>query len=125
MSKEMWIYSDNEELYWEYSDEFDSKEDAIESAKEDDEIEDGYFYVGRKVEPTVCGIDLDYMLENIAENTTFGLDGYGEDFLMYVKSKHYEELEEAINEIFYNWIEKYNYRPTWFLVEDVEEIEIK
>lgn len=125
MSKDKWIYSENEELYWEFSDEFKSKEDAIESAKEDDEIEENFIYVGRKVAPTVCGVDLDRMLENIAENTTFGLDGFGEDFLMDVKNEHYEELEEAINEIFFYWLEKYNYKPTWFLVEDVEQITIK
>lgn len=125
MSNERWIYSENEELYWEYSEEFDSREEAIESAQDDDEIEEDYIYVGKKVEPTVCGVDLDYMLENIAENTTFGLDGFGDDFLMDVKKEHYEELEESINEIFYKWLEKYNYKPTWFVVEDVNYVKIK
>lgn len=54
MSKDKWIYSENEELYWEFSDEFDSKE----------------------------------------------------------------------NEIFFEWIKKYNYEPYWFEVIDVESVDL-
>lgn len=36
--KENWIYSESQDLYWGLSDEFDTKEDAIEGAKKDREI---------------------------------------------------------------------------------------
>lgn len=63
----------------------------------------------------MCGIDLDYMLENVSINSTIGLeDGVGDDFLMNIQKEHFDELEESINEIFFSWIKKYDYKPNWF-----------
>lgn len=123
--KDVWLYSESEDLYWELSEEFDSKEDAIYAAKHDDELEhNNSIFVGKKTQPIVCGIDVDYLLENVSINTTIGLDGFGDDFLMNVKKEHFEELENKFNEIFFEWIKKYNYEPDWFEVEDVELIEL-
>lgn len=125
VSKDKWIYSENEELYWELSDEFDSKEDAIESAKEDEEIEGESIFVGKKVPGRVCGVDIDYILENVLLHSTDGLeDGIGEDFLMNVEKEHIDELEDKFNEIFFEWIKKYNYEPDWFEVIDVESVDL-
>lgn len=125
MKKDRWIYSESEDIFWEYSDEFDSKEEAIESAKDDDEIENNGVYVGKKVEPSISDIDLDLLLENVALNSTIGCeDGVGDDFLMNIKKEHYNELEKSINEIFFNWIKKYGYQPDWFIVENIEYVDL-
>lgn len=122
--RDKWIYSKEEDLYWEYSEEFDTKEDAIEAAKQDDEIEKNVF-VGRKVPAIIQGIDIDSLLEEISENATLGLDeGCGEDFLMNVSKKHIDELEENLNKVFFDWMAKYNYSPDWVLIEDIELIEL-
>lgn len=124
-TKEIWVYAESEEDNWGYSDEFESKEDAIECAKEDEDLEsEGYVYVGRVVKPTVCAIDVDMVIENIAENTTIGLEnGMGDDFLSNIKKEHYEELEKDLNAVFFKWLEKYNYGPTWTEVVDIECLE--
>lgn len=121
---EKWIYSEREDLYWEYSEEFDTKEQAIESAKEDEEIECSTVFIGKKTEPAICGIDIDSILENIAEGSTIGLDGYGEDFLEDISKEHLDELEDKLNNVFLEWMNKHNYNPTWFEVIDVEEVDL-
>jgi hypothetical protein len=121
--KEKWIYSKREDLYWEYSEEFDTKEKAIESAKDDEEI-DGYVFVGKKIPVKAQDIDVDNLLENVAINTTDGFDDYADGFLENVSKEHFDELEEKLNNVFFEWMNKHNYNPDWFKVVDIEEIEL-
>lgn len=123
-NNEKWIYSESQDLYWGYSEEFDTKEKAIEAAKEDREIECSTIFVGMKVAPTVCDIDVDSMLENIAMNTTERFDDYADGFLENVSSEHFDELEEKLNNVFLEWMSKYDYNPNWFEVVEIEEVEL-
>lgn len=122
-NKEIWIYSERKDLYWEYSEEFNTIDEAIKCAKADDEIED-YVFVGKKTPARICDIDVDSLLENIAENTTDGFDEYADGFLENVTKEHFDELEEKLNNVFLEWVNKYNYNPTWFEVIDIKEIEL-
>lgn len=122
--KEIWLYNDNENSNWAFSEEYRSKEEAIEAAKKDKELETNTIFVGKKVAPRVAGINIDSILEEIVINSTFGLeDGVADDFLNDISREHYEELEEKLNDIFFDWLKKYDYEPKWFEVENIEKIE--
>lgn len=122
--KEKWIYSESEDLYWECSETFDTKEKAIEAAKKDREIESSTIFVGIKVAPTVCDIDVDSLLENIAINTTERFDDCADGFLENVSSEHFDELEEKLNNVFLEWMNKHDYNPNWFEVVGIEEVDL-
>lgn len=55
-------------------------------------------------------------------NTTDGFGDYADDFLNNIAKEHFEELEEKLNDVFSEWLNKYSYEPTWFEVKEVEEI---
>lgn len=80
------------------------------------------FQVGRQVEVTPVGIDTDSVLENIAENLQSEVVEVADDYLLDVTKEHQEELEEKLNEVLFDWMKKNNYEPTFYTIEDVEEI---
>lgn len=43
---------------------------------------------------------------------------------MNVSKEHFDELEGKLNDVFFEWMNKHNYNPTWFEVEDIEEVEL-
>lgn len=48
-----------------------------------------------------------------------------EDYLDDVTTEHLLELEEQLNEVFYKWQEKYNYKPTFYRVISEEIINVE
>lgn len=122
----MWLISPDGDDWCTFDDEeFETKESAIESAKEWEELEDG-FYVGKKVKVCIAPSNVNDILDQIAIDTQKGFEeDYMGGFLQNVKKKHLEELDEKINNIILDWIDKYNYNPKWYWVEEIEFIEIK
>lgn len=118
-SCDLWLYSNNEESF--YSDTFYTKDSAIQAALEDEEMED-VFYVGKQSPVNISGVNVSTILENVAENTAQGFDGFGDDYLEDVKGEHMRELEDALDEVLFKWIEKYNYKPDWYEIVDIEMI---
>lgn len=123
-----WMYQFGESEIWRGED-FDSKEEAIKAAleeiKEDETLKYSNLYVGQKESVSVAGIDIDLLLENVAENTTCEVGEVGEDFLMYVSKEEQEELEEKLNKVFLEWVEKYKYNPDFFKIVNIEEVVAK
>lgn len=127
--KNKWMYQIGESEIWSNSSKFDTKEDAVSEGRKEVLSENKtmqedaymYFYVGmvEKVDPT--GVDVDWMLENIAENTADGME-VGEDYLCDVTKEHQEELEGKLNEVLFSWMEKYKYNPTFFRIVNIEKI---
>lgn len=119
-----WVYSTNEEIF--RSDEYPSKEEAIQAAKED-LTWDGYtpaFYVGQiKFVPLPLGVDIDGMLENISVSVYDEVGEVAEDYLNDVTKEHRSELEEKVNEVVQEWMEKHKYKPNFFSVTNVEKID--
>lgn len=115
----LWLYSNNEESF--YSDTFYTKDSAIQAALEDEEIED-VFYVGKQSPVNISGVNVSTILEYVAENTAQGFDGFGDDYLEDVKAEHMSELEDALDEVLFKWIDKYNYNPDWYEIKDIEMI---
>lgn len=124
--EETWLYCDDDSFV--DCNEYSSKEDAIAGAMEDEDIEESFF-IGRKVPAKISPlrIDIDKMLERVAEDTTYGLDismdiDYS-DFLENVSEEHKNELKKEMNRTFLKWLYKNGYEPRWFEIEDIEIIE--
>ncbi|MBH0311948.1 hypothetical protein I7E32_16370 [Alcaligenes faecalis] len=120
-----WCYSFNEEYF---HGEFDSREEVIKEAIEENK-DYNYKYkvcqIGKSTEAPTPGIDVTSLLENIVNEAIQDLpDGVGNEYLDNVTKEHAEELEEELNEVLHKWFEKYGYKPTWFVVNDFEEIEL-
>lgn len=121
-----WMYNLGGSEIW-IGEEFDTKEQAIKFAKkeiEEDDLGVTNFEVGQITEATVSGVDIDLLLENVAENTTCEIGEIGDDYLDDVTKEDREELEESLNEVLFKWIHKHNYEPSFFKIENIENIEL-
>lgn len=121
-----WTYSFDEEHY---TGKFDSREEAIKEAKEIDEDykgnAEGRFWVGKVQKVFPSGVQIDTILEDVAENTAVNSSSYpeyGQGYLDYVDSEHVRELEQSLNDVLFSWMDKHKYNPDWFEVVDVEEV---
>lgn len=104
---------------------YNSREEAIEEGRKD------AIYYGKKnfkigiiEEVPNFGVDAEGVIEDI-QNDMYGEMGeVAENYLDDVTKEHLSELEDQLNEVFYKWQEKYNYKPTFFKVISEEIIEI-
>ncbi|MCE4722121.1 hypothetical protein LVU47_07970 [Clostridioides difficile] len=125
MDKDVWLYSWDDEYF--ASDEYESKEEAIEAAKE--ELKRfGEFgrlvYVGKKEEVNIPNIDAEKALERVQDRIDDEFGGYGEDWFENIHVKDILILENRISEVFKKWIDEFGYKPYWFVVTDTKEIEL-
>lgn len=105
---------------------FDSKEEAIKEANSEAiEYDKDTFRIGIIEEVFNYGIDVDDALERINAITYDEVGEVAEDYLYDVTKKHKEELQDKLNEVFYKWQEKYNYKPTFYKVISEEVVEVK
>ena len=129
-----WMYEISDGSVW-TGEKFDTKEECIENGRvaleayNKDRINTNgtkrdMFRIGQVEKVLPSGVDVDFILENVAENTTIDTLEVGEDYLMDVKREHEEELEEKLNEVLFDWIDKYGYNPDFFKIVNVEEIKI-
>ncbi|ACA57392.1 hypothetical protein N494_18780 (plasmid) [Clostridium botulinum A2B7 92] len=124
-----WMYSLIDSEIW-IGEEFNTKEQAIEAGRkealenQEQAFCNDYFNIGQIVEVSPCGVDVDFILENVAENTADGMEA-GENYLMDVDTEHQRELEKQINEVLFAWMDKYGYRPDFFKIENIEKIDLK
>ena len=119
-----WMYNLTGDEIWSGED-FDTREEAIEEGKGEaiaDELDS--FEIGQCEYVAPSGVDIDYILENVAENTTEEVGEVGEDYLNDVTSKHSEELEEKLNEVLFAWMKKHKYEPNFFQIKNTERIEL-
>ncbi|HBG2116800.1 hypothetical protein ACRVX5_11730 [Clostridioides difficile] len=126
MQKDVWLYSWDDEYF--ASDEYESKEEAIEAAKE--ELRRfGEFgrlvYVEKKEEVNIPNIDAEEALESVQNEIDNEFGGYGEDWFENIHVEDILILENRISEVFKKWIDEFGYKPYWFVVTDIEEIELK
>lgn len=128
-----WMYDFNNSEMWTGS-QFDTKEKAIEEGKadltNDNRIRERQglkpikeFYIGKTTAVNACGVDVDNILEDVAENTVDGLEA-GEDYLCDITEEHSKELEQKLNDVLFAWMEEHGYEPDFFTIEDVEKITI-
>lgn len=105
---------------------FDTKEEAIEEGNSEAiEYNKNTFRIGIAEEVYNFGIDIDRVIEDIAETTYSEVGEVAEDYLDDVTTEHRLELERELNEVFYKWQERHNYKPTFYRVVSEEVIQVK
>lgn len=105
---------------------FNSREEAVEEATKEALIDDiKRFKIGQCKEAFNYGIDVEDALERINAIMYDEVGEVAEDYLYDVSKDHKEELEEKLNEVFYAWQEKYNYKPYFYTISDEEIIEVE
>jgi hypothetical protein len=71
--------------------------------------------IAEKIKPSICDfINIDDMVDRIAENAYDDGGEYAEDYLYNLPSEQREELERNINTVLLDWAKKYNHEPNWF-----------
>jgi len=124
-----WTFSTSEE-YFNECEYYDTKEEAIEAAKEyyDEDHEDyGYtFYVGQIEAIKMRADDLaDVVIEHIQQDH-FDNDGeFGQEYLDNVTKDHLRELDHQLEKLLNDWADKYGYQPKHFFVRNIEAIEVE
>ncbi len=113
---------DDEIWYIDYEG-YKTKEEAIKDGLIMIDEETG-FRVGRIVPCGMSGIDTDRVIE-YAQNELYDKVGEcAETYLNDITTEQEKELEEALNNAFYEWHKKHNLFPTCFTVEEEEYISI-
>ncbi|EGT4600684.1 hypothetical protein DFW26_14650 [Clostridioides difficile] len=118
--KDVWLYSKDRGYF--DSDEYESKEAAIKGA-----VKDGItkiVYVGKKEEAYIPCVDAENILDYVQDRIDDEFGEFGESWSSYIKDEDEKTLDDRLNEVFENWINEFGYKPYWYMVVDVEEIEI-
>ncbi|BDR74219.1 hypothetical protein K144316041_p20580 (plasmid) [Clostridium tetani] len=105
---------------------FNSKEEVIKKASSK-AVKCGLsaFKIGIIEEAPNCEIDVDDILERANEIMYDEVGEVAEDCLYDVTKEHKEELQDKLSKVFYEWQEKYNYKPTFYKVISEEIIKVK
>ncbi len=118
--------ADNETWSTDYEG-YETKEEAIKDGSRmvNEGTEEGSaFRVGRIIPCEISGIDTERVIEYAQDRLYDEVGEYGETYLEDVTEEQEKELEEALNNVFYEWHKKHNLFPTCFTVEDEEYVSI-
>lgn len=118
-----WIWDTSDEVF-RPSDYFNTKEEAIEDAKaQEDEGE--VVYVGQVTDPiTSVNIDVDNILEMISDQMYEEVGEAAEGYLDRVEQAAFTELESRLNDTLMEWMEEFNYKPDFFKVGNIEGVKL-
>ncbi|MCC0627735.1 MULTISPECIES: hypothetical protein [unclassified Clostridioides] len=124
-NKEIWLYSWDDEYF--ESDEYESKEKAVEAAKEELERIGDFeenVYVGKREDVSLPRIDIEDTVERVQELIDDEFGECGEGWITRIEDEDIKILDNELNEVFSKWIDEFGYKPTWFKITDVEEIKL-
>ena len=105
---------------------FDTKEDALEEARNEMQTDDSYsgdevIWVGKVKTFTPVVSVADELLYELQDQAYDEAGYYSEEWLDNVKKKDQDELDNAIQGCFMEWLEKHpEYKPEFFTIEDSE-----
>ncbi|BFN03892.1 hypothetical protein [Clostridium tetani] len=123
-----WIaeITDTDNEIWSTDIEGDSREDVIadgmEYAKEEGLAS---FRIGRRIQVGIPTINVDSILDNAYEQLYDEVGEAAEGFLNNVSTEQGQELENKLDEVFYNWVKKHKLEPTCYTIVDDEIIEVQ
>lgn len=128
MNNENWVIelteTDNE--IWHPDEEgFATREEAIEIGTEMAK-KDGLksFRIGRRVDVGIPNLDTEDIIERLQDQIYDEVGEVGEDYLDNVTEEHQNELEEKLNEVFYQWSVQHGYAPSCYHIYDEEVIRL-
>lgn len=82
------------------------------------------FRIGESIPTGVPTLDIDNILEDAYYQVYNEVGECAEGFLDDVTSEQQKELEDKLNEVFYNWVKKYNLEPTCYTIINDKTITI-
>ena len=106
---------------------YETKEEAIKDGLRmviEGTEEGSAFRVGRIVPCEISGIDTDRVIEYAQGELYDKVGECAETYLNDITTEQEKELEEALNNVFYEWHKKHNLFPTCYIVEDEEYVSI-
>lgn len=88
--------------------------------------EDGLcsFRIGQKIPSVSPRIDVDLLLDNACDQLYDEVGEVSEGFLDDVTKEQQDELDEQLNEVFSNWMNKYKFEPKCYTIINDEIIKI-
>lgn len=119
-----WVYSTSMDIF-QTNDFFDTKEQAAEAGKADLTWngECPPFYVGQADNANFSlYVDPDDVLENIAQNVYEEVGEVAEDYLQHIDKDHLKILEKELNNVVHQWMDKFDYKPDFFKVVNIEKV---
>lgn len=126
--KEDWIVelTESDSEIWSSDIDCNSREEAIEEGMKASK-EDGLqsFRIGRQENCSMAHIYADSIIENAQEQLYDEVGEVSETYLECVTKEQEKELEEALNDVFYNWHKKHRLFPSCYKIFDDEIIEVK
>lgn len=105
---------------------FDTKEEALKEARNEVKSDDSYsgdevIWVGKVKTFTPVVSVADDLLYDLQDQAYDEAGYYAEDWLDDVKKEDQDELDNAIQSCFMEWLEKHpEYKPEFFTIEDSE-----
>lgn len=127
MSKD-WIVmlTEKEQDIWWSDIDCENRKEAIRLGREQAK-EDGLksFYIGSQTMCSLSTIYADNIIEDAQEQLYDNVGEVAETYLEGVTKEQQKELEDKLNEVFYEWHKKHNLFPTCYMVENSEKIEIE
>lgn len=113
---------------WSYCEEFSSREEAIEGGKELAKEEGmNSFEIGKQNLVGIPVIDADDILTGLIDQVYNECDEHAESYEVKIDSitkEQYEELEDALNNVIFDWHKKHGINPNCFYISNFEIIEI-
>ena len=106
---------------------YESKDEAIKEGIKmvvEDAEGGNKFRVGKIVACGMSRIDADRVIEDAQDRLCDEVGECGETYLDDVTEEQEKELEEALNNVFYEWHKKHNLFPTCYKIEDEEYITV-
>lgn len=82
------------------------------------------FRVGRIAPCEISGIDTDRVIDYARDRLYDEVGEFAEAYLNDITTEQEKELEEALNNVFYEWHKKHNLFPTCYTIEDEEYVSI-
>jgi len=126
--KEEWIVELTEKDYDVWSSDIDcsSREEAIQKGMKyakDEGLKS--FRIGETIPCGIPCIDVDWLLEKAQDQLYDVVGESAETYLDDITKEEIKELDEQLNEIFYQWHKKHKLEPTCYQVINDEVIEVK
>jgi uncharacterized protein YegP (UPF0339 family) len=122
-----WQYQLTNSEIWGTSEDYDTKEDAIKYGREeakDTEYETDYFDVGQIEKYVPCGIDVDDVLDRLVDDAYDEVGEVSDGYLSVITKEQENELEEKLNQVLNEWMEKHSLIPSFYKIVNVEKVEV-
>lgn len=117
-----WMFAPTGAEIWNYGDQYDSKEDAIEAGREYFGDANSNFEVGQVAPVDVAMISADFVLDNVAENVYEEVGEVADDLFVHTPKEDVDLLDNMLNSAFKQWMKQTNNEPEFYRIVDRQDV---